>query len=757
MTNTKSTKRALLASVMALFLCFTMLLGTTFAWFTDSATSGSNVITAGNLDLEVEYTLDGTNWDKLDGATDLFQKGLWEPGHTEVVALKITNAGSLALKYAANMNIVNEKIGTNKDEESITLSEILTVSTLAQTDDAQIAQAFADEDSVAYTATVPFKSANVLANEVELKAGNTNYLIVKVDMAESVDNKANAKDKDSVPSIEFGLNVLATQFTYEEDSFGNQYDADALFGTYIELEAGADLLAAMASAEADKPLTIMLNGAVEWPTEGHHGENNITDASAITIIGNGNTITATGAGVTPLGDVEAPMTLKDVKIVDNSVSYNEAAWEFTYLEMGGTKLVCENVTFADEIQIGTNATFTNCSFESNEENVYAVWVEDGSASFTNCTFTGYRGLKVHEDYGTEVSSVIVKDCTFSDITKKPGIALGNIYMNGATYTSGGTTYTNTTDTTVSITGCTFINCQLGDQNKYIYETDTDVNTFKFVEENNIVPTTAGSGADLSAAIANGDAAALTGDVQYNTAINNDATIYLAGNTFEATGTINLGNNADLTMKGGSYEVNGTYGHIDARPSTAEGSVLVFEDIDFSFNKKEPTYGTCTDRLGTVLEVCATVADAKTVVVFKNCTFDNAQVLFEGLSGVVGEFEATFENCTFNALTSSAPIEVMNYVKGTITVKNCTFNLECTSGSASAICVSPSSSTSVTIVAEDNTINAVAATPHTYDPAAGETEVDNVKVYGTPSNVKFISSYANTTVTETNTVKTGIAG
>ena len=47
MTNTKSTKRALLASVMAMLLCFSMLLGTTFAWFTDSAASGSNVITAG--------------------------------------------------------------------------------------------------------------------------------------------------------------------------------------------------------------------------------------------------------------------------------------------------------------------------------------------------------------------------------------------------------------------------------------------------------------------------------------------------------------------------------------------------------------------------------------------------------------------------------------------------------------------------------------------------------------------------------------
>jgi hypothetical protein len=64
---------------------------------------------------------------------------------------------------------------------------------------------------------------------------------------------------------------------------------------------------------------------------------------------------------------------------------------------------------------------------------------------------------------------------------------------------------------------------------------------------------------------------------------------------------------------------------------------------------------------------------------------------------------------------------------------------------------------VTIIAENNTINAVAATPHTFDATAGETEVDNIKVFGTPANIKFISSDDNTTVTETNTVKTGIAG
>ena len=181
-------------------------------------------------------------------------------------------------------------------------------------------------------------------------------------------------------------------------------------------------------------------------------------------------------------------------------------------------------------------------------------------------------------------------------------------------------------------------------------------------------------------------------------------------------------------------------------------------MDFSYKKLNKTYGPSTNRLGTVAEVCAVQVGANTVIKFKNCTFDNAQILFEGLSGKVGTFQAEFENCTFNALTSSAPITVSNYVEGTINVTGCTFNLKCTSSTASAVSISPSTSTSVVVNASNNTFNAVAATPYTYDVDKGETEEYNVKVNGTPANIKFISNVGSTTSTviETGTTKTGIA-
>jgi len=87
---------------------------------------------------------------------------------------------------------------------------------------------------VDYENTSTFKAGNVLGNDKELQPGASHYLIVKVDMAETVGNEANHNGID-IPTITFGINVNATQFTYEGDSFGNQYDKDATYDTEIPL------------------------------------------------------------------------------------------------------------------------------------------------------------------------------------------------------------------------------------------------------------------------------------------------------------------------------------------------------------------------------------------------------------------------------------------------------------------------------------------------------------------------------------------
>ena len=92
-----TTKRSLLASVFALVLCVAMLVGSTFAWFTDTASTGVNKIVSGTLKVGFQYW----NGEKYVDATEktLFSEDtLWEPGHTEVVYLKVINQGNLALK-----------------------------------------------------------------------------------------------------------------------------------------------------------------------------------------------------------------------------------------------------------------------------------------------------------------------------------------------------------------------------------------------------------------------------------------------------------------------------------------------------------------------------------------------------------------------------------------------------------------------------------------------------------------------------------
>ena len=250
MNNKRATKRALLTSVMALVMCVVMLVGTTFAWFTDTASTGVNKIQAGNLDIEVEYTLDGENWNNLDEATDIFQKGLWEPGHSEVVGLKIHNAGNLALKYSISMNIANETKGINKAGDEFALSDYLKVktSTSGGTIGAGlVAAAFGNRNMSKTWQEVDFKAVNAIAVDVPQPVVSATYpdqyYVIKVYMPEEVGNEANAISVDKTPSIEFGINVVATQDTVERDSFGSDYDKDA---TYPVVDA-----AALAASVAD--------------------------------------------------------------------------------------------------------------------------------------------------------------------------------------------------------------------------------------------------------------------------------------------------------------------------------------------------------------------------------------------------------------------------------------------------------------------------------------------------------------------------
>ncbi len=631
MTNSKSTKRSLLMSAMSMLLCVSMLLGTTFAWFTDTVTSANNIIKSGNLDIELDYW-DGANWKTVQNASDILTNDLWEPGVTEVAYLRIKNAGSLALKYQLGVNIVSEEPGTNVAGKTFKLSDYIYFDVIEGVDGEKTPYT---RETVKNVTTQNKKISAGYTKEAEIKANDPeHYLALVVHMPTTVTNEANHNGED-IPEIALGINVFATQLVNESDTFGPEYDEEAAYGTYIELKAGEDLLDAMASAEADKPLTIKLLGDAEWPTTGHHGENDITPASSIVIDGNGKTITATGAGVTPLGDVEAPMTLKNVKIVDNSVSYNEQAWELSYLEMGGRVLKCINVDFVDPIFVDSdNANFTNCSFvghndKNSGENQYAVWVYNGNANFNNCSFTGTRGMKICDQYAGEVGTVVVDGCTFMDLTQKPGIAIDD---------------RDAQDMKITIKNSTFIGCQAGDQGKYIYETD---NTEPTLANNEVygVAKEVSSASDLQSVMNSATEStkiSLTGDI-------------------EAAVTIEMKKDVNFVIDGNGHTISEPI-TLDGKSKTYTTSGITIKNAKFEAASFDSNADACI-RLGDGTNATRYVCN----VTVMNCTFD--------VPGIVGikSYTGGDKNVSIIGCTATESAHSLAQLKGVdgVLVENCT--------------------------------------------------------------------------------------
>ena len=228
MTNSKTTKRALISSALAILMCVAMLIGTTFAWFTDTASTGVNKIQAGNLDVKLMYSTDMQTWKEATDQTKLFDDhALWEPSYTQVVYLKIVNAGNLALKYEAGFskNYTSNR-GKNVNGDWYRVDNYLKIGT------AETATKFANREDVwsAIAATEKTLAKDVMLTDgwITLKAGESSKpFAVAIYMPTSVGNEANASKNRPSKVTGLGIEVRATQATVENDSFGPDYDANA--------------------------------------------------------------------------------------------------------------------------------------------------------------------------------------------------------------------------------------------------------------------------------------------------------------------------------------------------------------------------------------------------------------------------------------------------------------------------------------------------------------------------------------------------
>lgn len=238
MIKQRRTKHALLLSLIALCLCFSMLVGSTYAWFTDNVTSMNNVIKSGTLDIEMEYSLDGKKWSPVKDDVSIFDEdALWEPGYTQVVALRVKNVGTLALKYELSTNVYLEKEGTNVYDKKFKLSNYLKVYTSSIDTDSDTVVSDKIEKmieggrentlkecakEVGFNAVIGTSGTKVLPED-------THVVALAITMPTTVDNNANYRTGTEAPYIRFGIDLYATQVTEESDSFGIDYDKDADF------------------------------------------------------------------------------------------------------------------------------------------------------------------------------------------------------------------------------------------------------------------------------------------------------------------------------------------------------------------------------------------------------------------------------------------------------------------------------------------------------------------------------------------------
>ena len=219
MTNKRTTKQALVASAILLCMSFTMLLGTTFAWFTDSATSAGNKIVAGTLDVQLlmyngtEYVNIGDSKAPIFGEGSLAQNNnaetLWEPGKTQVAYLAIKNNGNLDLKYQVAINV-------RDDEDDKDLYKVLKYDIIEGKENG----VGVTEWSYADAKTVDVGN-NIDTDDVFLKAHTDHYFALAVHMDEEAGNEYQGG------YVNFDIKVLATQVASEKDSFDNQYDNGA--------------------------------------------------------------------------------------------------------------------------------------------------------------------------------------------------------------------------------------------------------------------------------------------------------------------------------------------------------------------------------------------------------------------------------------------------------------------------------------------------------------------------------------------------
>ena len=422
MTQTK-TKKALLMSVLSMVLCVAMLVGMTFAWFTDTASTAVNKIQAGNLEIslvdgegndltdeKIQWTAKGT-----DGKQHPVENPLWEPGCTfRTEQFYLRNDGNLALKYKINLSFT----GDTKLLEVLEFSALVSTPnvpggmiTLKTLDAINSFDGHLLPASESVGGTIPEKVAFKITAKMNKDAGN------------------------EYQGLELGdikVNVVATQLNHESDSTGPNYDEDAPLN-FVSVGTTEELKAVFANAKAGEDVNVSLTDDVTISDQTLMVANeNTPNIGNINIQGNGNTITNSNAGARCIQlanfDSTRTITISDVKIVSESTATDNT-------ERRGLQLFTVK---------NAKINLINCEIEMKSNN-YSYPIKIGGESenlivnITGCTLTGANCI---DSYGKNCT-VNITDCVLNSNFVGTSQHLGNC-INDQNGTSNTYNIKNTT-------------------------------------------------------------------------------------------------------------------------------------------------------------------------------------------------------------------------------------------------------------------------------------------------------------------------
>ena len=447
MNNRKATKRALLTSVMALVMCVVMLVGTTFAWFTDTARASVNKIEAGKLNVELLMQNSEGKWVSAENETLNFlqmdENGnvqsnaniLWEPGATyQLPTLTIKNNGNLALKY--KINVSGAKVAAGAPDNSLKLLDVLE-----------------------WTYTVG-TADYALESEKSLGVGDSDTLVIKATMDKNANN-----DYQGMAIEGIAITVYATQDTVEYDSNGNTYDKDAAYPTYPAGMTKDSFSAGEKAVDSNGNFYTSFKDAMENVADKgtlYFKEDEVVDFGThldvtknVTIYGNGADFSGKDISI---GTYKAPdnkETTINIYNAKNLVVWgqptanlsDDCTWNVNFYNCTNDNHNFLMYRGGEMATAKINLTLENCSANGFADSIVHT-TADGTITIKNCTFSNNCAPVniAHKQSGT--MTVTVEDSKFINCGK---IDTANDYFAPARFVNNSTTGT----LTVNLTNNTF--------------------------------------------------------------------------------------------------------------------------------------------------------------------------------------------------------------------------------------------------------------------------------------------------------------